>query len=231
VERETAVARKRVQDAAAGILHALKDMTTAENVGATTRKPETMFEDMLHAIGESLSHLACSDDMQDGEEEESEEKDTELSKLSDDNVPGWVIGPMSKTVQHRMESFRQKQMTLDRLTQLGLGDAANYFGEKDVKYGTAELKVPAVVNPQMDTTGATPSPPRFGEHMQTLDIFRRQSQMAPVTSPPGCTQWRLGSQKPQSHIFIPVCLSEVVPNSIQIQDAKPIKPISFYPCK
>jgi len=36
VERETAVARKRVQDAETAIMQELNDMTTSENVGATT---------------------------------------------------------------------------------------------------------------------------------------------------------------------------------------------------
>jgi len=56
VERETAVARTRVQDAETAMAQELKDMTTA------TGKPETMFEEMLNAIGDRLSDLACSDD-------------------------------------------------------------------------------------------------------------------------------------------------------------------------
>jgi hypothetical protein len=56
-----------------------------------------------------------------------------------------------------MESFRQKQIRLDELTQLGWGDAANYFRERDMKYGTAKLKVPVVVTPQIDTSAASAS--------------------------------------------------------------------------
>jgi len=59
---------------------------------------------MLNAIGDSLSDLASSDDEQDGEDEEDDEEDTELGKLSDDDEPGWVMGTITKTVQHRMES-------------------------------------------------------------------------------------------------------------------------------
>ena len=44
VERETAVARKRVQDTETVIM---QDMTTAANEGAITGKPETMFEQMI----------------------------------------------------------------------------------------------------------------------------------------------------------------------------------------
>jgi hypothetical protein len=40
-----------------------------------------------------------------------------------------------------------------------------------MKYRTAELKVLAVVKPQIDTTAATPSPTTVGEHMQTLEII------------------------------------------------------------
>jgi len=139
---------------------------------------------MLNAIGDSLSNLASSDNKQDGEDEEDDEADTELGKLSDDDEPGWVMGTISKTVQHCMESFRQMQMRLDELTQPGWGDAANYFCERDMKYRTAELKVPAVVKQQIDTTAATPSLTTCEEHMQTLEIVSGQSHMPSVTSRP-----------------------------------------------
>jgi len=87
MERETAVARKRVQDAETTIIQELNDMTTAENVGTTTGKPETTFEDMLNPIGDSLSNLASSDEEQDGEDKEYDEENTELGKLSDDDKP------------------------------------------------------------------------------------------------------------------------------------------------
>jgi len=47
VERETPVARKRVQDAETAIMH---DLTTSENGCATTWKPQTTFAEMLNAI-------------------------------------------------------------------------------------------------------------------------------------------------------------------------------------
>jgi hypothetical protein len=119
VERETAVARKQVQDAETAMMQELKDMSTA------TGKSETTFEEILNAIGDSLSDHASSEDEKDEEDEEDDEVDTELSKLSDDDEPGRVMGTLSKTVQHRMESFRNRQMRLDELTQPGWGDAAN----------------------------------------------------------------------------------------------------------
>ena len=230
MERETTVTRKRVQDAETAIIQELKDMTTAESAWATTRKPETMFQDMLNSIGDSLSDLASSDDEQDGEDKEDDEKHIELGKLSDDDEPGWVMGTISKTEQHRIQSFRQMQMRLDELMQLGWRDTANQFCERDMKFGTAELMVPAVVKPQIDSTAARTPLMRFGQHMQTLDIVRGQWQMPAVTSQPGSSQMRLGSEKPQLHIFLPVLSPKMAPDSALIQDVMPVQPVSVYPC-
>jgi len=124
--------------------------------------------------------------------------------MSEDDEPGWVMGTISEPVQHRIESFRQKQMRLDELPQPGLGDATNYFLVRDMMYETAELKVLAVVKPQIDITTATPSLTSFGEHIQTIDIVRGQSHMPAVTSRAESSQMRLHSDKLQSHEFIVV---------------------------
>jgi len=152
---------------------------------------------MSNAIGDSLSDLGCSDHEQHAEYKQEDEADTEHSKLSNDDEPRWVMGPISKTVQHRVESFRQRLMRLDELTQPGQGDAANSFRERNMKYGTAQLKVPAVVKPQIDTTAETTPPTSFGENMQNHDTMCGQRQMPAVTSRPGSSQMGLGSQKPQ----------------------------------
>ena len=227
VERETAVARQRVQDTETAIM---QDTRTAEKGCATTGKPETTFDEMWNAIGDSLSDVASSNDEQDGEDEDDDEEDTELGKLSDDDKPGMVMGTITRIVQHRKESFRQKQMRLDELTQPGWGDAANYFCERDMRYGTAELKVPAVFKPQLDTTTATPSPTTVGEHMQTPEMDRGHSEMPAVTSRPRSSQMMLGSEKPQSQTLIPVLSPGMATDSMPIHDANPVEPVSFYPC-
>jgi hypothetical protein len=124
--------------------------------------------------------------------------DTELGNLSDDE-PGRVMGTISKTVPQYMESFRHKQMRHDDLTQAEWGDPANYFSERGMKYGTAELIVPVVVNHQIDMIAATPSPTTFGNHMHNLQIVSGQLWMPAVTSRPGSSQMRLCLEKPQSH--------------------------------
>jgi hypothetical protein len=73
VERETAGARKRVEDAEAAVQQEQDDMTQAEIAGFTSREPQKTYEEMLVAIGDSLSEHASSDDGEDGEYEDDEE--------------------------------------------------------------------------------------------------------------------------------------------------------------
>jgi hypothetical protein len=70
VERETAGARKQVDDAEAAIQQDQDDMTHAEMVGLTSREPEKSFEEMLVAIRDSLSDIASSDNGEDWEDED-----------------------------------------------------------------------------------------------------------------------------------------------------------------
>jgi hypothetical protein len=99
-----------------------------------------------------------------------------------------------------------------------------------MKYGTAELKVPGVVNHQIDPIAATPSPITFGEPMPTLAIVSGQSHMLAVTSRPGSSHMRMGLEKSQSHEFIPLFSPVAEPDSTPILDTKPVEPISIYPC-
>jgi len=139
VERETAVARKSFHDAETAMMQEQEHMENVEMGRSTTTKPEITFEEMLNAIGDSLSDLACSEDEEDGEDEDDDKDDTWHGTLSEDEEPGWVMGTITKTVQHRMGSFWQKQLRLDELTQPGWRDVANHYRERDMKYGTTEV--------------------------------------------------------------------------------------------
>jgi len=75
VARETAVARKRVEDAETAIEQEQDVLRNAENAGLTTTKPATTFQEMLNAIGKSLSYVASSDHEEDGEEDDDDEQD------------------------------------------------------------------------------------------------------------------------------------------------------------
>jgi hypothetical protein len=130
------------EDAEAAVQQKEDDMAHADIMALTSTEYEMTVEEMMVAIRFSLSDLASSDDGDDGEDEDEE---TEQGKLSEDDERGWVRGTISTTVLERMKSFRQKQMKLDELTQPGQEDAADYFGEQDKKYGTADLRVPVVI--------------------------------------------------------------------------------------
>ena len=227
VDRDTAVARKRVQDAETVIMQEQEHMMNVEKAGSTTTKPETTFEEMMNAIGDSLSDLASSDDEEDREDEDDDEEDSKLGKLSDESEPGSVMGTISETVQHRLQSFWQKQMRLDELTHPGWGDTADYFRDRDMKYGTTEFMVPAVVKPQTDTTAATPSPTKFEDHMQDLHVVPGQSQMPQVTSRPGSSQMRLGLEKPQADNHTVSLMPDVVPALSQRKIATPVQPVNI----
>jgi len=229
VERETAVARKRVEDAETAIKQREEDMSNVEMAGLSTREPEKTFQEMLNATGDSLSDLASSDHEEDVEDEE-EDDDTEQGKLSEDHEAGWVMGTISKYVQRRLERFWQKQMKLDELTQPGWGDAADYFRERDMKYGTSELKVPAIIKSQTDHVAAAPSPTTFGEQLGTLDIIPGILRMPQCTSRPGSSHMRVGSARPKS----PERISSIPPgaesDSSLMTYATPVQPVSAYHC-
>jgi hypothetical protein len=97
VERETAGARKRVEEAEAAVQQEQDDMTHAEIAGLTSREHDKTFEEMVVAIRDSLSDLASSDDGEDWKDGDNEV--TALGNLSEDDEPGWVIGTITITVQ------------------------------------------------------------------------------------------------------------------------------------
>jgi len=113
------------------------------------------------------------------------------------------MGTISETIQYPMECFRQKQMKLDELTQPGCGDADDYFCERHEKYGTTELKVPAVVHPQPADDAVSSVPTTFIDPVETLDNLPGIMQMPQVTSRPGSSHMRLGLRKPQTHEHTP----------------------------
>jgi len=148
---------------------------------------------MLVAIGGSLSDLASSVNGEDGEDEDDE--DTEQGKLSEDDKPGWVMGIITKTALQRMERFRQKKIQLNELTQAGWDDVADYLPERDMKYSTSELTVPAVVQLHPNDDAPAPLPTTFGELIKGLEFVPGISQRPGGTSRPGRSHIRLDSVK------------------------------------
>jgi len=230
VERETAVARNRVEDAETAIEQEQDDMRYAAKAGLTTTKPETAYEEMLNAIGDSLSDLESSDDGVDGEDEDDDEVDPAGGKLSEDDEPGWVKGTISKTVQYRMERFWQNQIKLDIVTQPGGGNAVDDFRASDMMYGMTEFKIPAAVQPHTTEDAASSMPTRFGEPIEPLHSIPRKLHMLQVTCRPGRGNMRLRASKLRMHNSIPCLLATPMPNWSPIQHWKHDESVSFNPC-
>jgi hypothetical protein len=101
------MARNEVQDAETAMMQEQHHMGNVQKGRSTITKPEISFAEMLNTIGDSLSKLESFEDEEDGEDEDDDEDDSGHGKLSEDDKPGWVMGTISKTVQHYMEGFRQ----------------------------------------------------------------------------------------------------------------------------
>jgi len=121
-------------------------------------------------------------------------------------------------------------MKLDKVTQPGGEDAADYISERDKKYCTSELIVPAVLQPQTDDHAVAPVPSTFGELMQCLQIVPGISQMPQGSFRPGCSHMRLGAMKPPSNTSISGLEPTAERDTLPLLKAKPDEPVSFYRC-
>jgi hypothetical protein len=74
VGRETAVARKPVEDSERAIKQEQENIRNADSMGLATRKPKKTFEEMVKAIRESLRNRAYSDIEDDREDNVDDEK-------------------------------------------------------------------------------------------------------------------------------------------------------------
>jgi hypothetical protein len=179
-------------------------------------------------IGWSLSDLARSNHGEDGEDYDDEE--TEQGNLSDDNEPGWAMGTITKTVQQRMERFRQKQIKLDNWSRLGWENVADNFHERVRKYATSKLWVLAVVQLRTDDDAAVPAITTFRELMECLDIDPRILLIPQGLCRPGCSHNRLVSVKPQLNTSIPCIEPAVEPDFLPLLNVKPVEFVSIYLC-
>jgi hypothetical protein len=86
-----------VEDAEVPVQQEKEGMKHAAITGLTTREPEKTFEEMMVAIGGSLSDLVDSDVGEDGADED--DREIEQGKLSEDDKPGWAMGTITTMVQ------------------------------------------------------------------------------------------------------------------------------------
>jgi hypothetical protein len=129
-----------------------------------------------------------------------EEAEAAVQQELDNMKHAEITRLMSREPEKR---FRQKQMKLDELIQLGWEDRANYIRERDKKYGTFQLRVPAVTQSQTNDYTPAPPPTTFEEIMESVDIVPGILKRPQGTSRPGSSHISLGSVKPQSQLSIP----------------------------
>lgn len=88
-----------------------------EYSGLANRESEKTFQEMIVAIGDSLSDIVRSDHAEDGEEEDDVQ--AEQGQMSQDDKPCRVMVTSSNTVLPQRERFWRTQMTLDTVSQMG----------------------------------------------------------------------------------------------------------------
>jgi hypothetical protein len=151
---------------------------------------------MLNAIGNGFSHLLWIDDDKDRADTEYDCELTKQGKLNKDNESGWVIVAITEILQLRNISVSIQQIKLDKLTQLGWRDTAQYILHCYAKYGTEQSHVMADVNQQPEQGAAASALTIGGKQPEDLDIIPGKSQMLRLTCHPGSTHIWLGSVKP-----------------------------------
>jgi len=201
-------------------------MRQAEIAGWTATQSKKTFEEIWVAIGHSLNDLGSSHDGEDVEDEHDEE--TEQGKLSEDDEPGWRMGTITNTVQQRLMRIQQNQMKHNELTQPCWEDAPDNFCEQHKMYGTSELRVPAVDQPQTKDDATAPPPTTVVDLLEILVILPGTSHRPQQNSRPGSSHIRLGSVKPQSASSISSREPAGEPDSSILLKAKPVQSGSFY---
>ena len=138
VERETAVARRRVEEAdAAWELEKERLAAEALDGASTASKSKTTFAEMLKGIDDSIDDIATSDEDDEDDEDEDEEEDDIEGEIKADGTMDISDGPagvVEERAQKRIDTFREMCKQIDEVTRPGWEAAENYFRERDKKY-------------------------------------------------------------------------------------------------
>jgi hypothetical protein len=116
---------------------------------------------MIVSMGDSASYLVSYDNGEHGEDEIDEV--IESGKLGEDGEPGWLLSRITKMALQCMEMFWLNHMKLYELTQLGWRNADDILSERDNKYSTSNVRVPAVTKLQLNDDLLEHAHTTFGE--------------------------------------------------------------------
>jgi len=103
------------------------------------------------------------------------------------------------------------------------------FSQRDMKYGTTKLKVPAVVQAQREGVATYSVPMTFGNPMETLGSIPGKSQMPQVTYRLRSSQMTVGLRKPKTQERIPSLPPAPVPDLSMNQTPNHFEPVSYNP--
>jgi hypothetical protein len=147
VERETQVARQRVEAADAAVNEDMEREYVPGAMPSASTKKRT-FEELLALVGDDLDNVVPSDDDDDDDEEEPDEDEDEKEWADDDD---FVPGQMDKTTMAEIAAARARTSRMFELTKEGYAEAEAFWRKRDEEVGVDTLKHGSLPVPSAET--------------------------------------------------------------------------------
>jgi hypothetical protein len=161
VERETQVARQRVEAADAAVN---EDMENEYGAPPAVRTKKRTFEELLALVGDDLDNVVPSDDDDDDDDEEEPDEDEDEKEWADDD--DFVPGQMDKTTMAEIAAARARTSRIFELTKEGYAEAEAFWRKRDEEVGVDTLKHGRLPVPRSETEKSdemeAASPPIIG---------------------------------------------------------------------
>jgi hypothetical protein len=141
VERETEVARRRVEAADAAVKEDMERQYATSAQMPPAANPKKTFEELLALVGDDIDNVVPSDDDDDEEEDEEldsdEDEDIHDGSLDED---GFVPGQINKTTMAEITAARARTSRMFELTKEGYAEAEAFWRKRDQEVGVDTLK-------------------------------------------------------------------------------------------
>jgi hypothetical protein len=140
VEKETRVARQRVEAADAAVKADMEKVYDPKTVD----EPKKTFQELLALVGDDIDNVVPSDDDDDWDDseedsdEEAEEDDDARSASGD--IHDFVPGQMDKTTMAEIAAARARIGRMFELTKEGYAEAEAFWRKRDQEVGVDTLK-------------------------------------------------------------------------------------------
>lgn len=183
VEKETEPFRRRVAEAEEAIRAAKHERPATDKTHSATETPKPTFEEMLRTIGDDLNDIDDEEgdlkgqgknldsEGEDEEDEDEEDGSDEDEGEDEDDDSHSVLGKMNETRLERVSNLLARRQFREQVTMPGWEEAEKFFKERDKKHNTANLVIPAIIDPR--TKGGEHLTPTL---MDSLCEARAQSE-------------------------------------------------------